>query len=71
MARTLTVTLTSDKSGAQIPAGTGGRVRILFYDENRVDMRADLTDKELKSLIDEYGLKEVEPRTERRKRLTL
>lgn len=71
MARTLTVTLTSDKSGDQIPAGTGGRVRILFNDGSKIDMRADLTDKELKSLISEYGLKEVEPRTERRKRMTL
>lgn len=75
MARQLTVTLTSDKSGKEISAGTGGRVRILFNDQDRVDMRADLTDEELKKLISEYGLKEVEPRTsrvgERRKRMTL
>jgi hypothetical protein len=71
MARSLTVTLTSDKSGKQIPAGTGGRVRLIFYDEDKVDMRADLTDAEIKQLVDEYQLKPVQPRDERRKRLTL
>ena len=71
MARSLTVTLTSDKSGKEIPAGTGGRVRILFNDKDRVDMRADLTDAEIEKLVAEYKLKPVEPRTERRKRLTL
>jgi hypothetical protein len=71
MARSLTVTLTSDKSGKQIPAGTGGRVRLIFYDEDKVDMRADLTDAEVKQLVEEYQLKPVQPRDERRKRLTL
>lgn len=71
MARSITVTLTSDKSGDQIPAGTGGRVRILFYDEDKVDMRADLTDAEVEKLVSEYKLKPVQPRDERRKRLTL
>lgn len=68
MARSLTVTLTSDKSGETIPAGTGARVRILFNDAEKVDMRADLTDAEVERLISEYGLKNVEPRPERRRR---
>jgi hypothetical protein len=71
MARSITVTLSSDKSGKQIPAGTGGRVRVLFYDEGKVDMRADLTDEEVEQLIEDYQLKPVQPREQRRKRMTL
>jgi hypothetical protein len=72
MARSITVTLTSDKSGDEIPAGTGGRVRILFYEDGKVDMRADLTDAEIARLVKEYKLKPVQPRNEpRRRRLTL
>lgn len=56
----------SDKSGAEIPASTGARVRIEFYDGERLARRADLTDDEAATLIEEYGLKEVEPRPERR-----
>lgn len=71
MARELTVTLTSDKSGKEIPRGTGGRVRILFYDSDRIDMRADLTDEEIKALVEEYGLKNVEPRSRGGRRMQL
>ena len=71
MARELTVTLLSDKSGKEIPRGTGGRVRLLFNDQDKVDMRADLTDEEIEKLVREYKLKEVQPREHRRKRLTL
>lgn len=71
MARELTVTLLSDKSGDEIPRGTGGRVRILFNDPEKVDMRADLTDAELEKLVRDYKLKPVEPRPQRRKRMTL
>ena len=72
MAREITVTLTSDKSGISIPAGTGGRVRILFNDENKIDMRADLTDPEIEKLVRDYKLKPVQPReSARKKRLTL
>lgn len=73
MARELTVLWRSDKSGKEIPRGTGARVRILFNDENRVDMRADLTDEEVEKLVHDYKLKEVEPRAPRNrsKRMTL
>jgi hypothetical protein len=67
MARTLTVTLSSDKSGEEIPRGTGARVRILFYDENKVDMRADLTDVEADRLIKDYKLKPVHTRAPRQR----
>lgn len=55
MARSISVTLISDKSGDLIPAGTGARVRIMFYDENKIDMRADLTDAEVEDLICDYN----------------
>lgn len=71
MARSITVTLTSDKSGDEIPAGTGGRVRVLFNDQDKVDMRADLTDAEVEKLVRDYKLKPVQPRETRRKRMTL
>lgn len=71
MARSISVTLTSDKSGKPIPAGTGGRVRVLFYSDEKVDMRADLTDEEISKLVGEYKLQPVQPRDTRRKRMTL
>lgn len=64
----------SDKSGSEIPEGSGARVRLEWYDGEKVALRADLTDAEAKSLIKTYGLNEVEPRPtragERRIRLT-
>jgi hypothetical protein len=57
--------LWSDKSGEMIKPGTGARVRIMFYDDKRVDMRADLSDAEVAKLVREYKLKDVEPRPER------
>lgn len=54
----------SDKSGAEMPPGTGARVRVMFYGEG-VDMRADLTDAEVAKLIREYKLTEVETRPTR------
>lgn len=71
MARSITVTLTSDKSGKPIPGGTGARVRVLFNDQDKVDMRADLTDEEVQQLISAYKLKPVQPREQRRKRVTV
>jgi hypothetical protein len=53
----------SDKSREPIPEGTGARVRILFYDPAKPDMRADLTDAEVAKLIREYKLTEAEVRT--------
>ena len=75
MAREMVVQYTSDKSGEAIPRGTGARIRIMFYDDDRVDMRADLTDAEVDKLVKDYKLKQVETRPQRagekRKRLTL
>jgi hypothetical protein len=34
----------SSVSREMIPAGTGARIRIIFNDPDRLDMRADLTD---------------------------
>ncbi len=58
--------LWSDKSGEQISPNTGARVRIMFYDEDRVDMRADLTDAEVEKLVRDYKFKDVESRPQRR-----
>lgn len=75
MARTTQIVYSSDKSGNEIKPGTGARVRVMFFDEGRVDMRADLTDAEVEKLVRDYKLKEVETRPtragERRKRVTL
>lgn len=54
----------SDVSGKEIPEGTGARVRVMFYDGVRVDRRADLTDAEVKQLLD--FTKDVQPRPDRR-----
>lgn len=60
----------SDKSGAEIPAGTGARIRVIFNDESKTDLRADLTDAEVKKLLP--WAKPVEERPARRRRnLTL
>jgi hypothetical protein len=40
----------SDKSGEEIPEGTGARVRVMFADD-RDDLRADLTDEEVRELL--------------------
>lgn len=58
--------LWSDKSGEQIAPNTGARVRVMFYDEGRVDMRADLTDDEVAKLVKDYKFKDVEARPQRR-----
>lgn len=55
----------SDKSGTLIPAGTGARVRVEFYDSARVARRADLTDEEVEALLP-FAC-EVEVRPERRR----
>ena len=41
----------SDVSGVEIPDGTGARVRVMFNDPERDDMRADLTDEEVAELL--------------------
>ena len=56
----------SDKSGAEIPEGTGARVRIMFYDGSRADRRADLTDEEVEKILG--FAQEVVTRPERRSR---
>lgn len=56
----------SDKSGQEIPAGTGARVRVMFYDDNKPDMKSDLTDAEVAKLIRDFKLTAVETRPARR-----
>lgn len=56
----------SDASGELIPAGTGARIRIIFYDESRPDRRADLTDAEVEEIL--HFAQEVKQRPERRAR---
>jgi hypothetical protein len=55
----------SDKSGALIPPGTGARVRIEFYDGERLARRCDLTDEEVEELLP--FATDVESRPERRR----
>lgn len=62
----LTTVRKSDASGAEIPDGTGARVRIIFYDESRPDRRADLTDAEVEKILN--FAEEVKTRPERRAR---
>lgn len=50
----------SDASGDEIPEGTGARIRVLFNDPKRVDLRADLTDDEVARLMP--WAKPVQPR---------
>lgn len=56
----------SSLSGDIIPDGTGARIRIMYTDPDRVDMRADLTDAEAAKLAKAYKAEEVEARPERR-----
>lgn len=56
----------SDKSGQEIPDGTGARVRVMYPDD-RPDLRADLTDAEVTKLIKEYKLVETTPRPDRKR----
>lgn len=62
----LTTVRKSDASGVEIPEGTGARLRIIFYDENRPDRRADLTDAEVEEIL--HFAQEVKTRPERRGR---
>ena len=59
----LTTVRKSDKSGDEIPEGTGARVRVMFYDD-RPDRRADLTDEEVEKYL--AFTQEVKTRPERR-----
>jgi hypothetical protein len=54
----------SDASGKEIKPGTGARVRVMFNDKSKNDMKADLTDEEIKKLMP--WLNPVEPRPSRR-----
>lgn len=56
----------SDASGDEIPEGTGARIRVVWHDPERVDLRADLTDEEVERLLP--WAKPVQPRLDRRKR---
>ena len=58
----------SDVSGDVIPDGTGARVRVIFADDQRVDLRADITDEEVEKLL--AWAKPVQQRPDRRKRRT-
>lgn len=55
----------SDKSGDFLRPGEGARVRIEFYDGQRVARRADLTDAEVEQLLP--FAREVETRPQRRR----
>jgi len=59
--------LISNLSGAEIPAGTGARVRIMWHDAKRVDQRIDLTQEEALKLAKQFKAEEVEVRTDRQK----
>lgn len=41
----------SDFSGKQFDASTGARVRVMWNDKTKVDLRADLTDAEVKQIL--------------------
>lgn len=55
----------SDASGTEIPRGTGARIKIIFNDPEKDDMRADLTDEEVAELLP--FAQPVETRPERRR----
>lgn len=55
----------SDVSGTEIPENTGARVRVIFNDPTKVDLRADLTDKEVRDLLP--WAKKVQERPQRRR----
>jgi hypothetical protein len=61
----LVQTRKSDASGKEIPRGTGARIRIMFNDPEKDDMRADLTDAEVAEILP--FAQPVEARPERRK----
>lgn len=56
----------SNLSGEPIPKGTGARVRIMWGEPDRPDMRIDLTQAEAEKLAKAYKAEEVEIRPERR-----
>jgi hypothetical protein len=56
----------SSLSGDVIPDGTGARVRIMWSDQSRLDMRMDLSDEEAAELAKRYNADEVDPRPDRR-----
>jgi len=61
----------SSLSEKLIPDGTGARVRIIWADPDRTDMRADLTDEETAKLAKEFNLEEVQERPTHRRRVRL
>lgn len=56
----------SDYSGAEIPSGTGARIRVMWYDKSKPDRRADLTDAEVEKLLGKWTT-EVVTRPDRRR----
>jgi hypothetical protein len=58
----------SDASGELIPEGTGARIRVIFNDPERHDLRADLTDDEVAELLP--WARPVVTRPDRRKHKT-
>lgn len=58
----------SSLSGDVIPDGTGARIRVMYADRERVDLRADLTDAEAADLAQKFSAEPVETRPDRRAR---
>jgi len=58
--------LVSSLSGDVIAPETGARVRIMWHDPARADMRLDLTQAEAEKLATQYKAEDVEIRPERR-----
>jgi hypothetical protein len=56
----------SSLSGEVIPDGTGARIRIMWNNPERTDMRADLSDEEALKLAKQFKAEEVETRPDRR-----
>lgn len=61
----------SSLSEEVIPDGSGARIRVIWADQERTDMRADLTDAETDDLIKRFKLEQVEERPAARKRMRL
>lgn len=57
----------SSASGDEIPEGSGARIRVMWNDQSRADMRADLTDEEVAKLLP--WVEPVVERPERRARV--
>jgi hypothetical protein len=52
----------SNVTGELIPEGTGARVRVVFGDPDKGDMRIDLADAEVNELVERYNAEPVKAR---------